>query len=93
MSNFLSERKCAECGADLAVTFQQLRGFYVNDNGEVVEDDNLEIMGPPEFVIHCSNDTEDAWVPENLTVDQEEELSKWEDKVLDEIKEKFFQGE
>jgi hypothetical protein len=93
MPCLLSQKKCAECGADLGVTFQKMRGFYVNDDGELEEDGNLEIMGPPEFVVHCTNDTEDQWYPNNLSEEEQEELYKWEDEVIQEVKSKFFKGE
>ena len=93
MPCLLSQKKCIECGADLAVTFQKIRGFYVDDNGELEEDGNLEIMGPPTFVVHCSNDTEHQWYPENLIDDEQQELYNWEEAVIKEVEKTFFEGE
>ena len=86
--SLLDEKKCAKCGGDLGVTYQIMRGFY-SENDEVVEDTNLELMGPPTFVIHCTNDTEDDWEPKDLTDDEEEKLEQWKDNVIDHIIEKF----
>jgi hypothetical protein len=87
----LEDRKCAECGGELGVTYQKLRGFY-SEGGEIAEDYNLELMGPPEFVIHCMNDTEHNWEGHpNLSKKEEEELSNWKQRIIDKIVENHFQ--
>jgi hypothetical protein len=85
----LDERKCVECGAELGVIFQQIRSFY-SENGEIVEDHNLELMGPPQFDIHCTTDSEDEWRPSNISEEEEEKLNRWEKEVLNQVRNKFF---
>lgn len=89
--SLLDERKCAECGGELGVTFEKFRCFY-SENGEIVEDTNVELMGPPEFFIHCTNDTQDHWEPKDSNEIEKEALTEWKKKVIDEIIEKFFRS-
>jgi hypothetical protein len=87
--SLLDERKCATCGGDLGVTYQIIRGFYP-ENGEIVEDTNLELMGPPQFTICCQTDSEDEWEPKDLSEVDQENLDEWKDNVIDSVLEKFF---
>jgi hypothetical protein len=87
--SILDQKKCAQCGGNIGVTYQRLRAFY-SENGEIVEDTDLENMHPPEFVVHCLNNSEDQWYPNNLSKEVQEELYKWEDAVKSEVKRKFF---
>jgi hypothetical protein len=88
--SLLDERKCAICGGDLGVTYQIIRGFYP-ENGEIVEDTNLELMGPPTFTIWCQTHSEDEWEPKDLPEAEDDALHEWKKSVIDAVLEKFFQ--
>jgi hypothetical protein len=82
----IEQKKCAECGGDIVVRYQiSDRDFYIED-GEIKEDTNTYFE--PTFVFHCIEDFEHD-IMKDLTVDQINELEKWEENLLSILEEKF----
>lgn len=82
--------KCVKCGGELAVTFTQNdRYFFTNDTFELEEDTNASLFNPPRFIIHCSEDMEHDWKP--IKKFSKDEINIFEDQLLDNIREKFFE--
>jgi len=78
--------KCAECGGDLAITYNQHdRYFFFNNKGLLEEDLNWQYSNPDSFDVHCENDKEHDWNDGGS-----EEAYAYEYKLMKLVREKFF---
>ena len=79
--------KCAECGADVAVTYQVSDRYFFIENGELDED--LNNFFEPTFAFHCSDDTEHD-IEKNISEEKKDQILEYEKKMIGAIVRKFI---
>lgn len=82
----MENRKCGECGGDVALRLQiSDRDFYI-ENGEIKEDTNAWFETT--FVAHCMEDFEHD-ITKGFSEQEMNEFYKWEEKLIEETEKKF----